>query len=326
MTEIMNLKKDSQLGPYVGNIAFNTAYYVGQGQAGDPNAVALLQQMAGAGNGLYMSLSGSQQIYYQQFSPAQTPIQNQVVDVYIENKNATWWQGQLMQDSDGDGIPDAIELQLGSNPNAADSDGNGVSDLVEYKTKGVPCKATGCSQAGRDSFSICAGFSPSVDSNNNVTFAASTNDGLNDCEKYILGASSRVISSPGDMIPDYLALKAGISVLPGNPTVAQATPYADGFTDYQKLKLGLPIGLSAQDNLLNNFVTRTQSLTVSSTPDPQTLCYNLTASNISATAADNTMKVYLIQNSSVIQDNAFLRTAEGRLNNMSVSFQPSDFH
>jgi hypothetical protein len=35
------------------------------------------------------------------------------------------------QDSDHDGISDAREVQLGTNPNSADSDGDGLSDYVE---------------------------------------------------------------------------------------------------------------------------------------------------------------------------------------------------
>jgi hypothetical protein len=45
------------------------------------------------------------------------------------------------RDSDGDGLPDALEIMLGSDPYNADTDGDGLPDGVEYLLKGDPFSA-----------------------------------------------------------------------------------------------------------------------------------------------------------------------------------------
>lgn len=51
-------------------------------------------------------------------------------------------------DSDSDGLPDTVEIMIGTNPNNADSNGNGVSDLKEYKeiisTIVINCSTQAC--------------------------------------------------------------------------------------------------------------------------------------------------------------------------------------
>lgn len=45
------------------------------------------------------------------------------------------WDG-VTPDADGDGIPDAVEITLGTNPNNSDSDGDGIPDGVETSQSG----------------------------------------------------------------------------------------------------------------------------------------------------------------------------------------------
>src|SRR5581483_5421468 len=87
-----------------------------------------------------------------------------LVDVLITNQNVVWENGVLKLDSDGDGLSDELEAQLGSDPNKKDSDDNGVSDYVENYLYGSPCAGlnpvahTGsCSPAlARDYSSSCS--------------------------------------------------------------------------------------------------------------------------------------------------------------------------
>jgi hypothetical protein len=326
IAQLMALKTDPTLGPYVGNISLNTAYYYGATDPSDPAVITLLQQMATAGNGLFVNFGGGEQILYQEFAPTQVNLQNYLADVFVENKNAVWWDnGVFMLDSDGDGLPDLIETQLGSNPYSADSDGNGVSDLVEYRSKGMPCASSSCSHAQSDPYSVCAGFNPVADSNGNVTFQSTSKDGLNDCEKYVLGANYREFSSSGSLIPDFLALKNSISIHPGNPQVAMQDPFGDGVTNYYKLKLGLPATASVQT--LTNFTQRSTALTVSSTPDPATLCYNLSVGNVALSAPRNTIRVSVVQNKNVGQDEPTLMISEGVMGgNFQLNLSSSSFH
>ena len=41
------------------------------------------------------------------------------------------------QDTDGDGLPDSLEISIGTDPNKPDSDGDGLNDLAAYALQGV---------------------------------------------------------------------------------------------------------------------------------------------------------------------------------------------
>ncbi len=323
--QMMALKTDATLGGYVGNITLNTAYYYGNGSSQDPAAISVLQKMAAAGNGQFVNFGGGEQILYQQFAPPVVNLQNQLADVLVENQNAVGWDnGQFMLDSDGDGLPDLIEIQLGSDPYKADTDGNGVSDLVEYRTKGAPCATSSCTPSARDPYSVCAGFSPTTDSSGNVTFKSTSGDGLNDCEKYVLGGNYRVFNSSGSLIPDFMALKNNIPIQPGDAAVAMKDPFGDGMTNYYKLKVGLPVSVSTQN--LTDFFPRSTSLTVTSNPTPDIVCYHLDVSSVALSMPHNKIRVSVVQNKSVGQDEPTLVTAEGAVDDrLTLTLQPGDF-
>jgi hypothetical protein len=328
LDQINGLKNQPGVGPYVGSITLNTAFYYNSSTSPTliSNAESLLSAIATQSNGLFLEFGIGQNVLYQQFSPPQTNLQNQLADVFVKNENAVWWDnGQLMLDSDGDGLPDLIEQQFGSNPYNPDSDGNGVNDLVEYRSKGKPCNASNCSKSGADPYAICAGFNPTTDSQGNVTYSSSSNDGLNDCEKLVAGGNYQLFSSPQNFIPDKMAFANSMSIQPSNANVALSQPFADGYTNYYKLKLGLPTTVSAKN--LVGFVQRTNQLTVTSTPNASTTCYSLAVNNVALTAPNNKITVYLVQNPSLMQDKPFLMKATGIMGgNSTVTFQPSDFH
>ena len=48
----------------------------------------------------------------------------------------------LVEDTDGDGLPDVIEHQIGSNNHAWDSDGDGIGDLEEFLAGSDPTEAS----------------------------------------------------------------------------------------------------------------------------------------------------------------------------------------
>jgi len=320
---IIDLKNDPSVGPYIQNIVLNTAYYFNATPV--IGAQTLLQQIANEGNGQYVEFGSGRNILYQQFAPPARTIRNDLIDVYVENKNGLYWDnGQFMLDSDGEGLPDQIELQYGSNVNRPDSDGNGVSDLVEYRTKGRACDATNCNSIGRDRYAICAGFNPQTDAFGNVTFDFSTNDGFNDCEKYLLYASLLAYNTNGNLIPDQYAYKLGLPIIIGSGDAAFADPFGDGLTNYEKMKLGLPLQVSK--NTLIDYDQREISLTYQGSPEPDVNCYKLYVRNIALSSINDTMRVMIVQNGSAVDDRPFLKQAERRLGqNQVAQFYPGDF-
>ena len=325
ISAIMNLKSNPTYGPYIGGITLNTAYYFNTVQL--PAAEALLQQMAQTGNGQYLQFAAGQNILYQQFAPPVLSIQNKLMDVFVANENGSWWSnGQFMQNSAGDGLPDAIKEQMGANPLLKDSDGNGVSDFVEYMLNGKPCQDPQCSPSGRNAYSVCAGIPHTTDANGNITYSSSSNDGLNDCEKFLLGANASTFNTNGDLIPDLFALQSGLPIMPGSASQAFADPFGDGLTNYAKLKLGLPLAVS--DKSLVDFNQRQTTLVPEQSSSPDVDCYHLTVNNVALSALNNTIRVMVVQNSAAAQSKPFMTSAERQIDpsSLSVSFTSGDFN
>jgi hypothetical protein len=323
VTSLMNLKNDPSMGPLISNITLNTAYYSNGTDV--LAAEQLLGQMASSGNGQYLRFDSGQNILYEQFAPPSRKIINNLVDVFVTNQNLVWWDdGRLLVDSDGDGLPDVIENQIGSNPELADSDGNGVSDLVEYRTKGKACNDPACAPAGRDRYAMCAGFSPSTAPNGTVTFKSTTNDGLNDCEKFVLGASRTQFNSNGDMLPDQFALRAGLPLIAGTSVTAFSDPFNDGMNNYSKVKAGLPIQVSLKN--IGTFSGQVSTLTPETSTVDGVSCYHYQASNIATTNTVNNLKIMVVQNRSALENKPFLMSASASLPSRAtvLSFQPGD--
>jgi hypothetical protein len=324
ITKILDLKNDATYGPLISNITLNTAYYSNGSDV--VGAIELLTKMATYGNGQFLSFNPGQNILYSQFAPPNRQLLNRLVDVFVENKNVVWWDdGQLYLDSDGDGLPDAIEMQIASSPDRADSDGNGVRDSVEYRTKGRACDDTNCAVAGRDRYASCAGFNPVTDVDGSVTFQSSTNDGLNDCEKSVLGASRAAFNSNGSFIPDEFAFRSGLPIVAGTDSVAFADPFSDGISNYLKLKASLPVQVSKTTLFEHTDQTITIRPESSSTLDKT--CYHVTADNIPISYGSNQFRMMVIQNSTVLQDKPFLLNATATLppGVSSAAFSNADF-
>jgi hypothetical protein len=124
----------------------------------DPAAVSLLQDLAIAGEGsLYLYPPGPRPTAAS--TPASgvcsasdaaspgclyTPINfDSTQSVYLRkafvvaNRNAQPTPQGVAIDSDGDGLPDALENQIGTDPLNPDTDGDHISDLVEYLMRSV---------------------------------------------------------------------------------------------------------------------------------------------------------------------------------------------
>jgi len=95
---------------------------------------------------------------------------------------------EIAVDSDGDGLPDAIEEQLGSSVTLSDTDGDGLSDLVECRLMDDPVQVPGPGTAGEGA-------------------ADRDGDGLNDAEEKLLGTNPERFDTDQDGMPDGLEVR-----------------------------------------------------------------------------------------------------------------------
>ena len=124
-------------------------------------------------------------------------------------------------DSDGDGVSDETEIEMGTDPNNPDSDGDGKPDGKEDADEdGVP-----------DYVEIELGTDPNqADSNGDGIPDGQDDtdgDGLNNSEEGVLGTSSESADSDGDGISDYLE----VWVYGTDPTTPDQDEDSDGIPD-----------------------------------------------------------------------------------------------
>ncbi|MFT7621867.1 MAG: hypothetical protein ACI9WU_001032 [Myxococcota bacterium] len=103
----------------------------------------------------------------------------------VRNINARATPDGPVPDSDGDGLSDAQEADLGTNPIAADTDGDGLGDLVETLTgldALTPSSPVACQEL--------------------VVGEDRDQDGLTDCDEVLLGTDPSLVDSDGDAMPD----------------------------------------------------------------------------------------------------------------------------
>jgi Bacterial TSP3 repeat len=117
----------------------------------------------------------------------------------VWNANAILRDGKPQPDSDGDGLTDLEESQIGTDPTNPDTDGDGVGDKIEYSLmykKSIfdpksPAKFPECSNIKRP-------------------FPDSDGDGLNDCEEAVVGTDAYLQDTDGDGLPDQLEVLRGV--------------------------------------------------------------------------------------------------------------------
>jgi len=293
LTLVNNLVALGRANPrYVTSINLFTIFYYNPLNAMDNSAIDLLASMARVGNGIaYTAVAGSN-IDYTQFQPPKKRISFGVSDIFVTNESVAWWQdGTLHPDTDKDGLPDDVETAWGSDPANPRSGGNGVLDLVKYyDLNGGNYRVRNYSAAGQP----CAGVPRS-----GVLYQSQDPNGLNDCEKRILGNSAGLNNpdSNGDLIPDWLEFKNGIPFQVGTAPAVN-TPMQDGYTIYQKVKFSLPQTASAQQ-MLTIQPARYDLQLVSSTADQD--CYRIRVTDLPVIGNNNSVRVDIIMKSDLLQ-------------------------
>jgi hypothetical protein len=183
---------------------------------------------------------------------------NRFTDIFALNRTAQVLDGSLTVDFDGDGVPNILDSNsvLGINPYLADSNNDGYSDLIVYLL-GIPLSTQGalpeCDQTGRQD---------------------DDNDGLDNCEEALLGTSSGNADTDGDGIPDYLEVRYSLDPL--DAMDAKLNPSGDGISNYQKVKMNIPIHEYATSAIMA-FAYQYSISQVGSGPSS---CYNFSISNV----------------------------------------------
>jgi hypothetical protein len=147
---------------------------------------------------------------------------------------------------------------------------------------------------------------------------------MNDCEKFVLGATRSTFDSNGDFIPDLLSFKNSIAFIAGT-TGAFLNPFGDPLDNYHKLKAGYPTTIS--QNNLPGFTPRTNTIVHVDNPTDDVSCYQYTTNNVAVMQAGNNLKVTLLQNTSIIDNKPTMMTAVHQWNGTDtiVYFNQGDF-
>ena len=176
----------------VGGVNVNTVYLGG----GTDTAPALLQKMAAAGEGQFKSFPNGDAIDYTSFdfsSIRRTYVHRFFI---VTNRSMLPVTAGQEVDSDGDGLSDAQEATLGTNPTLRDTDGDGCNDALEVRV----------------------GWNPAVKVPGQCTCTTTDigkdtdHDGLNDCEEGWIGTDpadpdsdfGSVAKKDPDLVPDEL--------------------------------------------------------------------------------------------------------------------------
>jgi hypothetical protein len=109
------------------------------------------------------------------------------------NRNTISREGQVLVDSDGDGLSDDDEKKYGTDPTNPDTDFDNINDWIEVKFGMDPLK-----------MDMINGCNPVADTDE---------DRLFDCEERVLGTDPCILDTDGDGLPDLVELNAGTNPL-----------------------------------------------------------------------------------------------------------------
>ncbi len=206
-------------------------------------------------------------------------------DLFVYNSSAYFNGTNWILDTDRDGLPDSFETtianinQFGISYLYSDFTGQGYSDLVRV-TMGIAQGA----------------YLPVCNSLNDTD-----GDGLNDCEEALLGTGKNQADTDGDGIPDYLEVRFGMNPLDPNDYYNSVT--GDGYTNYQKVKMGIPTKIFLPQNDLA-YMPVYQTMPQANTVNPVNSCYSFLIKNIPIVNVSNGNQIKI----QAVEDNLYPAT------------------
>lgn len=137
--------------------------------------------------------------------PASTGPNGKPVNSSDPNSGSSYTRNQGDRDSDGDGIPNTKEIQLGLDPSNVDTDSDGLDDRVELNGPTNPLLQD------TDNDSLTDGWE--VDNELNATSKDTDGDGLDDGRELELGTNPLEIDTDADGVPDGREIELNIDPL-----------------------------------------------------------------------------------------------------------------
>lgn len=253
-------------------------------------AESLMQRMAELGNGVFRDFEGSGEIDFLSFNFTSLKQGYGLVQTLAMNANArVGVDGALLADSDGDGLPDDVELdELGTDPMLRDSDklsqaplptevpaplpedewGDGYGDLVEHTRRDTGYDPRYHSLP----VTTCPDFDPA---GGGVDRSDLDGDGLNGCEEDLYGTSVERPDTDGDGLSDFIEVRLGLD--PRVPERDQDDDF-DGVRNMDEVRKGSnPVEPDA--NLGDGRTVRYELIEGEETEDGRR-CYTATARDI----------------------------------------------
>lgn len=183
-------------------------------------ASRLLRIMAQTGGGVFrdvnLALANDD---YLRVDVASIKAEYTLANLFAFNRNARRTRDGLLPDSDGDGLPDALEIELGTDPYARDTDGDGYSDFFEHRFR-----SEGFDPRNPRAPAIVCGDSRDRDG-----------DGLAVCEEEYLGTNPLNPDSDGDGVPDGIEFILGTDPLVSDMAM---DPDFDGLLNIDEIRAG----------------------------------------------------------------------------------------
>ncbi|MDJ0764043.1 MAG: VWA domain-containing protein [Myxococcota bacterium] len=226
---------------HVGKLTVNTALLSSGSPLVDIAASDLLSTMANQGSGTFRSFENGGELNFLYVDLTTLKRVFTLKTLVVQNLNAAVSQDFVLSDSDGDGLSDAIEAFIGSNPFVPDSDGDGCRDSVEYNLRNAgldpidpdDCQCfvadycfdedlDGLCDCGEDPPGSCCqdldsdGLCDCIDQDANgfcdpSNYVDLDGDGLVNCEERYSGTNRSGPDSDGDGLLDFLELRFGTS-------------------------------------------------------------------------------------------------------------------
>ena len=196
--------------------------------------------------------------------------------IQVFNLNSRPGSDVLDPDSDGDGLSDADELSLGTDPTKRDTDEDGYSDGVEIYFRARTPRDPTNQRMPFDAVWRDDGSSQDRGCPMELRGKDLDNDGLLDCDELLIGTSNTRFDTDSDGMPDIMEWLGGTQ--PSSPD-DQEDPDRDGLTNFTELRMHTD-PLVAEDAHLTDRAYRYSVVALPVTESTGSTCYDFTVDNV----------------------------------------------